>query len=307
MQAEVRDTLPGDGQVFLDHVGFFVPDMSRAAAAMEALGFSLTPFTRQTTVDPVHGGQVAQGTANRCAMLERGYLEVLTPVADTALAAEMRAGLARYAGLHLIALAVADAAAHHARLRAAGFDPRPPVHLRRPVEIGARTREAAFTVIRVPPRMMPEGRVQILTHHTPEVVWRAGATAQPNGATALSAVLLCVADPETVAARYARFAGRGAGTRGGTWSVVLDRGRIDFVDPARCAEVLGGPPPAVPCLAAVALGTGAPDAAGELLRARGVRLLGADRDCVRVHPAAGLGATMVLHAAGASPAWAAAA
>ena len=38
---------PSGYEVFLDHVGWFVPDMDELAGAMERLGFILTPFVEQ--------------------------------------------------------------------------------------------------------------------------------------------------------------------------------------------------------------------------------------------------------------------
>jgi hypothetical protein len=54
--------LPGQGQVFLDHVAHFAPVMEPAAEALERCGFHLTPFTVQT--NHVDGKPVAAGTGN---------------------------------------------------------------------------------------------------------------------------------------------------------------------------------------------------------------------------------------------------
>ena len=77
--------LPPPGTLNLDHVGHFVPDKDAASAVLEKLGFSLTPFSLQTTKDAA-GESVPAGTGNRCAMFASGYLEFLTPVADTPVA-----------------------------------------------------------------------------------------------------------------------------------------------------------------------------------------------------------------------------
>ena len=77
MPANTRQT-PDAGQIFLDHVGWFVPDMDAAARAFEKLGFGLTPFSIHGDRDPATGALRPLGTANRLVMLERGYLEILT-------------------------------------------------------------------------------------------------------------------------------------------------------------------------------------------------------------------------------------
>ena len=74
--------LPPPGSVFLDHAAHFVPAMDMAAAALERCGFRLTPFTAQA--NRVDGAVVPTGTGNRCVMLRRGYVEVLTAIPTVA-------------------------------------------------------------------------------------------------------------------------------------------------------------------------------------------------------------------------------
>jgi len=221
---------PDRGEVFLDHLAHFVPDMTAAEAAMAAMGFTLTPFTVQRNQSG--DGLVPSGTANRCAMLDSGYLEVLTRYSDTALARQLDAALDRYTGVHLLAMTVADADAAVARLAAEGFAPDPPVRLTRAVETpDGDTDLARFSVVRVPPGTMPEGRIQILTHHTPAIVWQDRWTAQANGIRSLEAALVVVADPDAAAARYGRFLGRTPMRLApGRWLLALERGALVLAD-----------------------------------------------------------------------------
>ena len=62
--ADLPQTPSGD-QIFLDHVGWFVPDMEAAGRAFEALGFTLTPFVAQHNADPAGGPPNPAGTGNR--------------------------------------------------------------------------------------------------------------------------------------------------------------------------------------------------------------------------------------------------
>ena len=80
--------LPEDDEIFLDHLAHFVPDMSVAETAMADLGFQLSPLTPQSNAFGPGVPSIPVGLANRCAMLERGYLEILTPYekAETPLA-----------------------------------------------------------------------------------------------------------------------------------------------------------------------------------------------------------------------------
>lgn len=290
---------PAAGEIYLDHVGWFVPNMETAGAAFERLGFVLTPFVAQKNADPAGGPPQPAGTGNRCAMLRRGYLEILAtvPGLDTPLVRQHDAAVARYIGVHLLAFTVADAAAAHARLAAEGFKPQDPVHLRRPIATAdGGAAEVAFTVIRVPPGAMAEGRIQMLTQETPDLVWQDRLLARDNHVAALAGVLLCVADPAEAAARYSRFLGRPA-RGGGDYAVIaLDRGRLGFATPARCRALLPGvnfvDPPVI---AAIALASD--DAAETRLfcRARAVPIAFGDDRRFCIDPGAAMGAALLVH------------
>ena len=98
-----------------------------------AWAFASTPLSPQRHRLAPGAPLVAAGTANRLAMLREGYVEILTPVADTAVAGQLRQAIARYAGLHLIAFGSDDAVAAQAHLAAAGFAPQPVIDLERTV------------------------------------------------------------------------------------------------------------------------------------------------------------------------------
>ena len=244
--------VPRAGEVFLDHVGLFVADLEDAPERYVDLGFTLTPAAR-------HGdaGAGPSGTGNRCAMFGAGYLEIVGATGEnTPLARQLRAGLDRYSGLHLIAFAVADAEARHRALPARGFEAQSMVRLRRqaPTDKGEAT--ARFDVVRPLPGSMPEGRIQMLTHHTPELVWQPRYVDHANGARALTGVLVAVDDVAEAAARFARFLDRTAATGGGRGEVALDRGCLAFVEAARLGEWLPGvTAPSAPYIAAMSVET----------------------------------------------------
>ena len=87
---------PRAGKLSLDHVAHFVPDIDAASTAFQALGFTLTPFSAQMHRLEDGGPLVPAGAGNRCVMLERGYIECLTPTADTVIADQLNAAIARY-------------------------------------------------------------------------------------------------------------------------------------------------------------------------------------------------------------------
>jgi len=187
--------------------------------------------------DPA-GGTRPTGTGNVTAMLSRGYLEILFKTSDTPLSREFDAALARHAGLHLAAFAVADAAKAHLRLAADGFRVRELVHMQRPVDTESGAATAAFTIARLEPGEMPEGRIQMLTHRTENSVWQERWLKQPNSATALIDVVIVVEDVEAAAARFTRFTGRAATRTPGGALIRLDRGGVYLVSHHRASERL---------------------------------------------------------------------
>jgi hypothetical protein len=216
--------LPSGVEIFLDHVGHFVPDREAARHALMRAGFASTPVSVGVNPD---GNPT--GTGNVTAMLERGYIEVLFKSADTALAQEFDAAIARHAGVHLAAFADADAGTALRRLDKTGFAVRPLVEFTRAVETETGFATAAFTVARVQQGDMPEGRIQILTHRTEAAVWQPRWLAHPNGALGLASVTFAVADPEEAAQRFARFTDRSARRLRSGYTIALDRGRVEIV------------------------------------------------------------------------------
>jgi hypothetical protein len=266
MKAEADRQLPVGEEIFLDHVGHFVRDPDAAGRALARAGFAPTPVSVQVAPD---GGPT--GTGNVCAMFARGYAEVLFKTADTPLGRELDAAAARYPGLHLAAFAVADAAAAHRRLGEAGFRTRPLVNFQRPVSLESGSATAAFTVTRVEPGEMAEGRIQILTHRTEHAVWQPRWLTHPNGARGLASVVIAVADVEEAAQRFARFTGRVATPIRSGQTILLDRGRIDLVTRDTFAAALPEIAiPALPFIGAYGLIVQSLDAVESILRSGGL-------------------------------------
>jgi hypothetical protein len=245
--------LPLSAEIFLDHIAHWVPDAGAAGQAMIRAGFAPTPISVQTNPGP-GGTSVPAGTGNVTAMLTRGYVEVLFKTSDTPLTREFDAGIARYAGLHLIAFAVADARAASEHLAAAGFRTAPIVALRRPVGTETGEAEAAFTVARVAPGEMAEGRIQYLTHHTEDAVWQKRWLAHPNGVKELIDVIAVVADVDEAAGRYARFIGRNPIKTPMGRGFILDRGGVQLCDKPSFTRVVPNlPVPSLPFIGGYAL------------------------------------------------------
>jgi hypothetical protein len=234
---DVDRQLPAGDQIFLDHLAHFVHDAEAASRALARCGFAPTPASVQVSPDPA-GGTSPTGTGNVTAIFSRGYVEVLFKTAETPLAREFDAAIVDHAGLHLVAFAVADAATAHRQLAANGFAVRPLVNMSRPVNTASGPDKAAFTIARVAPGVMAEGRIQMLTHHTEHTVWQPRWLKHPNSAIGLIDVMIAVGNVEEAAQRFARFTGRAATPIPGGALIRLDRGGVYLVSHERVTERL---------------------------------------------------------------------
>lgn len=251
------EQLPAPGRIFLDHVGWMVPDMALAEKAFDILGLPLTPLSIHGVTDPTTGERKPTGTANRLAMLPQGYLEILTPHGgiDNPTVAHMKASMARHIGIHLLAFTVADADAGATRLAADGFDLQPTVHLRRTIEAeDGSPAEVAFTVIRTGYDTFPEARCQFLTHHTPEHMWQKRFLPTENCITGLLEATLVVDNPAECAGRFSKFLGRGVLPDKEDRLILLDRGRVRFIKRQSASNLFGARAlPPNPSVAAITL------------------------------------------------------
>lgn len=276
--------LPIRDEIFLDHVAHFVRDPQAGSRALARAGFAPTPVSVQVVPDP-EGAPRPTGTGNVTAMFSRGYIEVLFKTADTALGRELEAALARYAGVHLAAFAVADAAAAHHRLASAGFRMQPLVHMQRPVETAGAPGIAAFTLARLEPGQMPEGRIQILTHRTEAMVWQPRWLSHPNGAVALTDVIVAVGDLEDAVRRFARFTDRKAIPSPSGVTIELDRGRVQLVSAEAFVRKLPDVPiPSLPFIGAYGIRVASVPVICDMLERNGLRMRRSDDGLVVTFP-----------------------
>ena len=244
----------------LDHVGVCSRDAAALWGAYERLGFQLTPVARQSR------GSEPLGTANRCAMLRQGYIELLA-VVDPALPDNgLGAMLDRFEGARILALRMEDSPGNLARLRRAGVEISGVSPLSRPVEAGGPV--ARFE--RLPLPEAPEGRVQLVRHLTPEAIWQERWMGHPNGVTALRAAIVVAENPAESAARLSRLSGLALepDPAGGFALPLPDGARVRILAPEVLAAVLPGvEPPALPAVVGMVLGVADLDATREALSA----------------------------------------
>lgn len=283
--------------ISVDHIAHFVSDSDAAAADLMRCGFTLTPFSAQSHRTEAGGPLVPAGTGNRCVMLRAGYMEFLTPTHDTSNAQQLRTAMARYIGVHLIAFGTDAPNDDYTRLQREGFTPLPPIALQREAETENGTATARFTVVRVPPPVMAEGRIQYCQHHTPQVVWQPRWLDHPNHAVALAGVLVCAADPARTAQRYARFTGLPVRPTGEVWRLDTTRGHLWFMDAATLHRLWRIDAPTLPWIAGYVIDSDDMRATAARVEGRAV----GERLCVTPSPA--LGGVMIFQAAGSAP-WA---
>jgi len=295
--------LPEGDELFLDHVGYFVADLEAAAHHLERLGFQVSPLNVQYNAD-ARGDLAPTGTSNRLALLGCGFIEVLAATGETPLADQLRSAVARYQGLHLVALAHTDMPAQRSRLIEAGFAMQDIVNLRRRVATPEGERRIAYSVLRTERGQMAEGRVQMLTNHTPELLWTPGSTVHENRADALTDLLICVGDPVEAALRYSRFVGRPAKSADGSSVIALDRGRLLLAGPGDASAILPDfTPPDLPYIAAIALRSADIAQTRRVLARDGIRPIVATDELICVGPREALGGHILFHAASVDAPW----
>jgi hypothetical protein len=261
--------------VALDHVGIVTRDLFALAEQYEQLGFTLTPLARQAD------GRIG----NRCAMLEASYIELLAVVDPKASSATLDRFLERYAGIHVLAFSIDDPQSALARLRRARIETADVSHLSRAIDdthpAGPRAR---FALIQTPDQ--PEGRINLVHHLTPEVLWQERFLCHANNAVSLKEVLIFVADPAVTAARFSRLVGCAVvpDPEGGL-ALDLARGRVRLRTP-------DADTPVVPCIGGLSVRTSDGNAAvGRLLEERRIAHR-RHNDAVLVEPIDAGGATV---------------
>ncbi len=194
---------PFASAVALDHVGVAARDLPPLLAQYQRLGFDLSPLAQQSGRRTPEGPVELFGSGNRCAFFRHGYVELIGILDPALYPNAVDQFVARYHGLHIAAFAMANAEANLARLRAGGLAIPGVAYLERPVEAGGSIARFA----RLPFPDAPEGRVQLISHLTPELVWQDRWMNHANKVDALEALVLVAADPAKTAARFSRLTG----------------------------------------------------------------------------------------------------
>lgn len=278
----------------LDHVGIGVKDLERGRAAYERLGFRLTARSMHSGSPSAGAPIVPWGSGNHCAMLGTGYIEVLG-LTDPTRYSSVKDMVARYEGLHIVALGCEDADATYQALRNAGVPVEAPRALERDASFGPddqAVRRARFRNIYLDRSRYPEARFLYIEHLTRDVLWQPHLLDHPNGALALERVYFCSEDVAALCTKIGSALGaRPERLAPGHGMVSLACGSVHVFDAAQWAARCGTPA-AEGYPAAVGFGVRVKSLAAtrELLVQRGVSI--DERDGIWADPAEGCGASL---------------
>ena len=195
--------------VDLDHVGVAARDLDAGERAFRRLGFNLTPrsFHRGSRTP---GAPIEEwGSGNHCAMLRRGYLEIIG-LTDPDKFSSVKPMLDMYQGAHIVAFQPQSIRHVHAALAARHLAVDDVRELERMTAYGPDGRErrrVAFRNMYWTRSHFTEARLQYTEHLTRDVMWQPHLLAHPNGAVGVCGVFLCAPDAAAVAHKLAPMLG----------------------------------------------------------------------------------------------------
>ena len=150
----------------------------------------------------------------------------------------------------------------------------------------------SWSILRTLPHVMPEGRIQFVYPHTPELSWPPGSTEHPNHADSLTGVMVCVREPDETKDRFGAYLGRDTDPD----RLTTDRGRVHIVGPEDAGDFLPDfLPPSLPYIAAVTVMTTDLGETRRVIRNNGVVPLAKRDGILWVSPTDALGCYLGFH------------
>ncbi len=253
----------------LDHLAVVVPDLARAHESYTRLGFRLTPQSSHKGRLTPDGPVELWGAGNHCTMFRDGYFEIYGITDRARHHQHVNDYLAKYQGLHLIAMGCDDADAARQDLATRLDQTEDVIEVQRDVPYGKGTRLGRFRILHLPDGTFPEADLFFIEHPTRDVLWQPELLDQPNGVNGLAGVTICSADPAATFERLANILGiQPAADR-----FTLDTGFIEILSAPAFAESFGGAVvPRTPFVGAAWFDVADLDATASHVAAQGVRL-----------------------------------
>ena len=259
----------------LDHVGVAISSLDRGRDAYSRLGFQLTARSFHSGSRAAGGPVEPWGSGNHCAMFRDGYLEIIG-LTDASMYSSVKDMVARYEGLHIVAIGCGDADAAYVEFRKAGAPVEAPRALERDAAFGPgdnETRRAKFRNMYVDRERFIEGRFIFIEHVTRDVLWQPHLLAHPNGALGIDAVYFVVAHPEATAQKFAPLFSERIERFPGAVKLTLDRGAMWLTEESQWrSRVPGTFVPPVPSPAGFGVRVESLDATRRYLESSGVRV-----------------------------------
>lgn len=193
-------------RILLDHVGFAARALSPQLEAFRRAGFAPTQPRPLMGRDPDTGQPRPLGQDSAHLVFRHGYVE-LTAVPNPASGNHLEPFLARYEGLHILALHADDLPAAHARLAAAGWPVTDITPAQRAIEYGEQHGTARFEWFMIAPEAVDAGLVCVMRGLTPELVYQQAVQSHPNTAYALREVVIATDDLARTASLYEALTG----------------------------------------------------------------------------------------------------
>jgi catechol 2,3-dioxygenase-like lactoylglutathione lyase family enzyme len=209
----------------IDHCVILVRDLDAAAETYRRLGFTLSPRG-------FHSAHM--GSANHTIMLQQDYFELLGMIRPTEQNQRWRDEIARGEGLSAVALQTDDADKACGEIRAMGIAASDVIAFSRPVDLPAGGKsDAAFRVTTFPEGLLSGMHLFVCGQLTRAAVWIPELTTHPNGAQGLATLVMGCANPDAMAAPWAKIFGTAAlsAIPGGT-KVSTGKTDVDLLAPA---------------------------------------------------------------------------
>lgn len=261
------------GLTGIDHILVGVDDLEAAREGWSRLGFTLSP----------RGRHIGWGTANYCIMFPRDYVELLGIVDTSQFTNNLDRFLEGGEGLLGVALSCDDAEKTAAALQDHGIAAENPRDLRRILESDGGEERPEFQLVHLPPDATPGLSSFVVSHLTPDIVWRPEWLRHRNGAKGLASVSYAVDDPTRLLPAYAALFGEDAvAAENLSLTVTTGGARLQFLAPEAAADMTALPPRGAPCGLAMAVEVEDLDQPKRVLEENGVAYRNLDDDSLQV-------------------------